>query len=398
MIFTEQEQLSRRQFHEIFCTKYLYTGSKRGALNEDTWTADTLHDILHGIYSSNLLTPQDIEAILHLGGMFDADGNLFFHYRSDTPMIKEILYAMSPYITKRAYIECKQKMGGADNNSVKNFVVRCCTNPDQGNEKVTLKDLYEHYSTWCALNFELTVSKKVFSRQLSEIGFRIKKGYIDGNSGVLYVVIKLDKEAVNTHVKSSRKAEEEKEYQLNGATTFRDDDGTGAKVLEDLVQAAARSVPEDEGREDIAASRGGSYFQHEEDVRSGAESGQSDQVGGDISGDEDDFDWGATDESVDAEDGSDAATETAATRAGEIVIPVGITTKEEAEAFVKTLPYEIRMAFKQMKITYRISSDDMEMEEFEHIVRSLGITDINVSELFRLFLLYAARIGGSHNV
>ena len=180
MIFTEQEQLSRRQFHELFCTRYLYTGKRKGALNEDSWNSDILYDILRNVYSGNVLTPQDIEAILHVGGMFDADGNLFFHYREETPIIKEILYAMSPFITNAAFIRCKQKLSSDTTDSVAAFVVRCCTNPYQGNEKILVKDLFDYYTNWCALNGELASSKKVFSRRLSEIGFRIKKGYLGG--------------------------------------------------------------------------------------------------------------------------------------------------------------------------------------------------------------------------
>ena len=397
MIFTEQEQLSRRQFHELFCTRYLYTGKRKGALNEDSWTADTLYDILRGVYSNNELTPQDIEAILHVGGMFDTDGNLFFHYRDDTPIVKELLYAMSPYITTKAFIKFKQRMGGNSADSVAAFVVRCCTNPDQGNTKMLIGELYEYYTTWCALNDEIASSKKVFSRRLSEIGFRIKKGYVNGRSGVLYVMIKLDKEAANTSVKPKRTQAEEAQ-RIYSTTALRDVDGTGAKVLEDLIKTSTRSLSEDEGRQDIAASDGGSNVEHAEDVRIGQEYGVSGQADEYLPGDDDDFDWGASDEYEDPEDRDSAVGEIAAARTGEIIVPVSVSTKEEAEAFIKTLPYNIRTAFKQMKITYRISPDNFEMDEFEPAVRSLGIKDINVSELFRLFQLYAERAGGRYEV
>ena len=394
MIFTEEEQRSRRQFHELFCTRFLHTGKKKGALNEDSWTADTLYDILRNAYDGNLLTPQDIEAILQVGGMYDADGNLFFHYREDTPMIKEILYAMSPFITTKAFIRCKQRLGGPTADSVAAFVVRCCTNPSQGNEKMLIRELYDYYTNWCALNDEMPTSKKVFNRRLSEIGFRIKKGYINGKSGVLYVIIRLDKEEANRNAKPQRAQTEEAFREL--AAAVRDVDGTGAKVLENLIEASARRLSEDEGGQDAATSSRGSDDEHEADVRVGEEPGLPDEV----AGYDDDFDWGATydDEDDDPEDGSDAPAKPAQARTGEIIVPISVTTKEEAEAFIKTLPYNVRSAFKQMKITYRISPDNFEMDEFEPAVRSLGITDINVSELFRLFQLYAEKAGGNHNV
>lgn len=392
MIFTEQEQLSRRQFHELFCTKYLYTGKRKGALNEESWTADTLYDILRVVYTDNQLTPQDIEAILHVGGMFDADGNLFFHYRADTPIIKEILYAMSPFITNAAFIRCKQKLSSDTTDSVAAFVVRCCTNPEQGNEKILIKELYEYYTNWCVLNAELAVSKKVFSRRLSEIGFRIKKGYLNGNSGVLHVIIKLDKEAANTSAKPQRTQTEEK-AELECATALRDVDGTGAKVLEDLIKAATSSLPEDEGREDVTTGGRGSNRKYAEDDGSdNATVSDGEEPAFDGSADEDDFDWGADDS--DSEDGDDALGEVVAARAREVMIPEGITTKEEAEAFIKTLPYNIRTAFKQMKITYRISPDSVNMHEFELLVRSLGIVDNDVEKMFHVFVLYAERLGG----
>lgn len=394
MIFTEQEQLSRRQFHELFCTRYLYTGSRKGALNEDSWTADTLYDILRNAYTNNQLTPQDIETMLHIGGMFDANGDLFFHYREDTPMIKEILYAMSPFISTKAFIKCKQRLGGLTADSVASFVVRCCTNPDQGNEKMLIRDLYDYYTNWCAINDELSTSKKVFNRRLSEIGFRIKKGYVNGKSGVLYVMIKLDKEAAVRNAKPQRAQTEEAFREL--AATIRDVDGTGAKVLEDLIETSTRSLPEDEGRQNPAAGLSGSDDEHEADVRVSEEHVMPDEV----AGYDDDFDWGATydDEDDDPEDGSDTPAKPAQARTGEIIIPVSVTTKEEAEAFIKTLPYNVRTAFKQMKITYRISPNNFELDEFEPVVRTLGIKDINVSELYRLFQLYAERAGGNHDV
>ena len=395
MIFTEEEQRSRRQFHELFCTRFLYTGKKKGALNEDSWTADTLYDILRNAYSGNLLTPQDIEAMLQVGGMYDADGSLFFHYREDTPMVKEILYAMSPFITTKAFIRCKQRLAGPTADSVAAFVVRCCTNPSQGNEKMLIRELYDYYIQWCALNEEIPTSKKVFNRRLSEIGFRIKKGYLNGKSGVLYVMIRLDKEEANRNAKPQRAQTEETFRELT--TAVQDVDGTGAKVLEDLIEASTRSLPEDEGGQDATTSCRGSDDEHEADVRVGEVSNASVEV----TGYEDDFDWGATyddDEDDDPEDGSDTPAKSTQTGTGEIIVPTSVTTKEEAEAFIKTLPYNVRTTFKQMKITYRISPDDFGIDEFEPAVRSLGITDINVSELFRLFQLYAEKAGGNHDV
>ena len=398
MIFPEKEQRARRQFHELFCTRYLYTGKKKGALNEDSWTADTLYDILRNFYNDTILTPQDIETMLHVGGMFDAEGKLFFHYREDTPIVQELLHAISPFITTQAFIRFKQRLGGTSADSVAAFVVRCCTNPDQGNTKMLIRDLYDYYTAWCALNNEVATSKKVFNRRLSEIGFRIKKGYVNGRSGVLYITIKLDKEAANTSAKPKRTPAEEAE--LGCAAPLRNVDGTGAKVLEDLIKTSEGSLPEDEGRQDIAASSGGSYLQHETNVRNYEEVVQSDAADEAVAGYDDDFDWGASydDGDDDSEDGFDSPAKPHPTGAGEIIIPLSVTTKEDAEAFVKTLPYNIRTAFKQMKVTYRISPDNFELAEFEPVVRTLGIKDLNVSELFKLFRLYAERAGGNFNV
>ena len=405
MIFTEQENQSRRQFHELFCTKYLYTGKARGALNENSWTSDTLYDILRNVYEGTILTPQDIETILQIGGMYDADGKLFFHYREETPVIKEILYAMSPFITESSYIRLKQRLASGSNNSsdsIATFVKLCCTNTDIEPEKIPLKQLYEYYSYWCALNRELVTSKRVFSRRLSELGFSVKKGYVNGDSGILYAIIRLDKEEVNKDAQQER-TQAEAEEELDGAKSLRDVHGTGAEVLKHLVEGETSSLQEDEGGEDTSAVSRGSNGEHEEDdgnhftvkpviygdVKGGiTEDADSGSVASNA-GSEDNFDWSSED--TDTEDGDDSPAEVNQAGAGQIVIPVfDIFNRKDAEDFVRTLPYNIRMAFKQMKITYRIAPDEFEQEEFENVVRSLGINNVNMDDLFKLFLTYAS--------
>lgn len=278
------------------------------------------------------------------------------------------------------------------------FLKCCCTNTQIEPEKLPIKQCYEYYEYWCALNKEILVSKRVFSRRLAEIGFSVKKGYVDGNSGILYVVLRLDREEVNSiaqQERTSAKAEEE----LDGAKSLRDVHGTGAEVLKHLVEGEKSHISEDEGGEDSPAVSGGGNSEYEEDVRGGipinpnledrdngvttdADAGQS--TGN--SNNEDDFDWSSEDS--DTEDGYDSTDEFDTTGTEQIIVPDCID-KEDAEAFIKTLPYNIRTALKQMKVTYRISPDALRQDEFCSMLLAAGVANMDFERLYDVFERYA---------
>ena len=76
----------------------------------------------------------------------------------------------------------------SQNDSVAQFVHNVCTVDANSNQKVSINDLYKVYCIWAENESLRTVSKKVFSQRVSDMGFTREKTYIKGKSGQSYFI------------------------------------------------------------------------------------------------------------------------------------------------------------------------------------------------------------------
>ena len=84
----------------------------------------------------------------------------------------------------------------SQNDSVAQFVHNVCTVDTNSNQKVSINDLYKVYCIWAENESLRTVSKKVFSQRVSDMGFTREKTYIKGKSGQSYFIgLVLNKES-----------------------------------------------------------------------------------------------------------------------------------------------------------------------------------------------------------
>jgi len=76
----------------------------------------------------------------------------------------------------------------SQNDSVAQFVHNVCTVDKNSPNKISINDLYKIYCIWAENESLRTVSKKVFSQRVSDMGFTRDKTYIGGKSGQSYFV------------------------------------------------------------------------------------------------------------------------------------------------------------------------------------------------------------------
>lgn len=406
MIFNEQEMKSRRQFHEIFCTRFLTTCDKKDALHAESWNSNILYDILHSIYKDNILVPKDIETILHISGMLDRQGEIYFKYCEETPTLGVMVNAMSNFITTKAYVRLKQQIDATSLNSVEVFVRVCCSNYNIPTSKILAAELYEHYLVWCSVKDCLSLSRKAFHKCIAESGITSRKGYLNGNSGIRYYVVRLDMQEVYGIGKPEGTSKEKDQKTSDGEQSIWDVDRTRNEIYAELISTEKRNVSQDEGREDSAASDGGDLSEYDENDF-------IDQTTDEIISCDDIIP--SEDRSADAKNsnivqpksltdfnfskiGSSAATES--TKSGERSFADEDEGRASAGSAIEVdppslqdrlmdLPTEIRQNFKLMKITYRIASEHFTFEDFKE---GVGVTK-DLDALYELFLEYAKQKG-----
>ena len=359
MLFSPEENAARRKFHELFCTKYLYTGAKKGALNTDSWNANILWDILGSVYGQTILTPADIETMLQMGGMYDSSGELYFHYSEQTPMSKTILHAISPYISTNAFIRGNQELQGRVSNSVASFYHACCCNLDIELQKRYCNDVYAAYQEWCTINGMLVMSSRTFSKKMRDCGCPPKKGYMDKKCGVMYYHIRLDEKEVNKIVQQTRTPEKFQEED-----EFQNDAGAG---VASVTQTASRA------EEKVATIKEESEIFVAGHLRNFDDDGSNDEIV------TEDGSESSADESTIDEDGFDW-------EAGDYIPSRDKSVTGGSKGSTKELSPELKHVFKQLKITYRISPEHFSRKEFNQALEDCGIAPTD--EIFEEFIKY----------
>lgn len=384
MIFEEKELQARRQFHELFGTKYLYTGPRNKALNEDSWNATILGDILHSMHSENPLTYEDIETIIQIGGMVDPKGEMYFHYQADTPMVKEVLTAISPYITKEAFVQCSQKLHGRAKDTVAEFMVKCCT-ADVPAKRMEATELYSNYTTWCECNMLGAVSRHAFYVRMNALGIIKRKGYVNGRCGVTYYMVQLDEKEVLKDVQSCRKKTEEESQHVEEPLRYVV--RPRKAVPPEVVPEATESLPQLIEEADVAT----------------VDTGSDEQVADDVKED------GAVNERIEQNPSDDSVSDVPDTiddapDSPEPVEVVGVSPDQAdspatdnkagtgSPLTVKKLPMHVRQCFRLMKITYRVAPEHFTQEEFQDTYAAASLPPIegaSIEDLYQLFLDYA---------
>jgi len=376
MIFNEEEMSSRRQFHELFCTKFLYTGDKKGAINEDSWNNIVINDILHVLYDSNVLTPQDIETMMQLGGMYDNNHEAYFHYHRETPIFQEILSAISPFITQAAFVRFKQLLNGRSTDSVAEFLQRCCNDPNVAFSGVTTVELYELYRTWCALNRMPVSPRHILYARVKALGFKHKKGYLNGACGVTYFMVKLNREEV-TNIVQSQGAQEEEEQGTDSEQSFRNVSRARTAVREKVIERKAPDVLQDEVRTDTPTGRGGNSEEYATDGADGTIVDENNTT---------DNDGGRDNISI----AEDTIIQLPKDRDQLFAEAHSEGTGTDIQARIKKLPMELRQCFKLLKATYRIAPEHFTEEDFKQAVGTVDVSELQEEQpLYDLFLEYA---------
>ncbi|MFI3171143.1 MAG: primase-like DNA-binding domain-containing protein [Eubacteriales bacterium] len=399
MIFNDQENMFRRQFHEIFCTKYLITCKPEEAVHDDSWSPDILQDILLTLYPSNELTQTDIETILNIGGMYTVGNALCFTYQKETPMFPEMLSAIMPYITTEAFVKFKQSMQGRDADAVANFINCCCIETHEERISISKRDLYDAYLLYCDATQSKEVGSYTFHKRMETLGYPCKKGYLKGKCGVTYYVIYFQQpkwEELKDEADKKRK-------KLLEANTVRDGEGSVEAFRVQVqgrrnespsqdTEAEERSIPSRKEQSESTDEHATYVEQHEEPTYNSPT--------GRIT--EDEFDFGdaydtTEDDDVWGDSNADEDDDIPTTR------PINESPTDQlieklfnkdipANQRVLMLPDNLRNMFKEAKLLYRTmpSSFDTHSFELQLIMNSVGYEEV-ATRLVGLFLEYAER-------
>lgn len=383
MVFNVLEMRSRHQFHELFCTKYLYTGARGQALNDTPWNATILNDIVQTLYPGNVLTPNDIEAILNVGGFYDNTAELYFHYHDNTPLTRDILSAISPYITQEAYVLSMQKLLGNVDNSGEIFIKLCCMRLNKKPIRVPAKELYTLYQEWCTINGLFVLSKRAFNSTLINMGIKRGKGYVDGSSGIDFFMVRLSMEEEDWHVESPPKKASEQKGE-DGEKSLRDVARRREKICGPVIQYEESSVPSAEGGKNTST---GSTGVDVVDGTTGRTASADDTASPSNPDNEDDFDWGA-------EDGNGEDTTTFINGTATDADPARLSTPgekveipEQLSQFNK-LPLDVRQFCKMMKITYKVAPEHFTQQDFTQAYKLSGLATLQEKQLNKLYILF----------
>lgn len=256
-VFDWDEQRARNQFWALFVNSCLQAGLDDGeAINDDPWGGEIMSDVLHNMWPSNPLTPKDIEAIIQISGMVRAgDDGVYFHFKENVEVSKDIMMAISPYITDRAYYWGLASSHSAGRNSAEIFVDKCILDAEPY-EKIRPKDLYDIYTTWCVLNHMKLMSSAAFKKVMLAQGYQIlSHQYIKNprypksyHSQTCYRVQILEEE-VNKVVEQSGEAQEATSRTYR-AEQIRDVNRSRAEVPTEIESAEKGNVPAASARKD----------------------------------------------------------------------------------------------------------------------------------------------------
>lgn len=414
-IFSPQEMEARRQFHRLFCTNLLHTCAPSKALHDSPWDSGVLWDILQHVYENNPLTPDDIETIVQISGMINAQGDLWFTVEKGAPLFKEFIVAISPYITNNNYVILKMRLGGtAGGTNVPLFYQDCCTDPKAPYVRVRQLDAYRLYEEWCRIHREQSVNRKTFRREFELCGVTSKKGYLEGKCGQSYYSLHLTvpEEKVYEPKRTTPKYQEEKLPALPQVDFGRGSEDAEVDVVETETRVPILQEPEVDNAAPVGDVRKDETVVVETLFYDGPVDNLlgEDEDGGDVpdsseewedtpNGDDggvdgdgefpedfgrDEADDGAWDDNEYEDSGSEAPAEAA-----------GDGAKEDAErikAAVRSLPKNVREFFKLMKITYLVNPMNFRYEDFEDYAMAEDILTADptqMKDLFTLFLSYA---------
>ena len=76
----------------------------------------------------------------------------------------------------------------SQNDSVAQYIHNVCVVEPETEKKISINDLYKVYCIWAEHESLRTVSKKVFSQRVADMGFEREKAYINGKSGQTHFV------------------------------------------------------------------------------------------------------------------------------------------------------------------------------------------------------------------
>ena len=394
--YSQEERLSRRQFFQLFCSKYLYECDKNETICDEPWTADIMQDILLTIYPDNILTAEDIQMMIYQSGMYPATRRqLYFGYHWENGVSKDIIAAVGPYITDAAYIKLNHTLRGAVTSSAIEFYDTCCSNSKIPRKKISLADAYDLYVRWCAANLKGAMTKKLFTKTMNKLGHRTLKGYVNGKCGINYFVLSVDAERVDQFAEPRRKAFQRKTEEIQQA----------------LEAAQTITGGGDESSETHAGEQAAPVFTIKENTTSAADTEGSHEKGG-VYYEEDDEDTDTVNDNADDRSvlcaydqpvayattnhttSSDSSTtdrynSTSTTGTTESNGCNATTVSTDVKKQVNHLPKTQKDAFKELKFDYRALSETPTFEDFEENCGDWGFKA--TPELFELFLNYLRR-------
>lgn len=395
--YSPEERIARRQFFQLFCGNYLYECERGEALSEEPWTPEIIHDILITVYPDNPLTPSDIQTIIFLSGMLPRNrDHLYFGYRWESGITREIISAIGPYITNEAYIKLNHTLRGAMATSVEEFYEACCMNVKVPERKISVGDAYDLYIRWCAANFKGGMTKKMFVKLMNKRGHRTLKGYINGKCGVNYLVMSIDEGRVDQFAEPRREAFQRKTQTVKKSMdAVRPIDGRRTEGPDEASSREASSVLPSESQREVESIQKGGDDNHGEDRKEDGVHGITNEIEGVPSG----FDI-PVNSSQDAiggstEDAYGRSTETQSSGNGLEPTQKSIGGEsrripaEDIRRRVNHLPKEQRDAFKELKFTYRASPELPTIEDFRENCKNWGFD--GTQELFNMFLEYLRR-------
>lgn len=392
--YSPEERVARRQFFQLFCGNYMYECERADALSEEPWTPEIIHDILITMYPDNPLTPSDIQAIIFFSGMLPRNRDfLYFGYRWESGVSKDIITAIGPYISNEAYIKLNHALRGAMATSVEEFYEACCMNVKVPERKISVGEAYDLYIRWCAANIKGGMTKKMFVKLMNKKGHRTLKGYINGKCGVNYLVMSIDERRVDQFAEPRREAFQRKTQQVQEVlNSDRTIDGRGEESADAPANRETSAVLPSEGDRKIQPIQEGGDEYYGEDSEENGIDGISDEAyefprGFEVpaSFTEDLNDRGPTDEDgrsayvIGTVDGSDTTQKSIGGESRSV-------PTEDIRRRVNHLPKEQRDAFKELKFTYRALTEPPTMEDFTENCSNWGFEA--TQDLFEMFLEY----------
>lgn len=370
-IFGPQEMMSRKQFYHLFCSKYIYAGERKGALNDQPWNAQIMYEILHKMFPQNILVPDDIEAITQIVGMWEPEG-VYFHCHENEPLAEPVLRAISPYISEAAYLRYAIKMPGMM-DTVAEFYKHCCCTRGVTPERVPLKDLHAAYTTWCAMNILEPYSKSVFVKRSKALGYVYRKGYVDKKHGIQYMLVALDRSKVGEVIEEQSQQEAAEEREVQESIPGFNSGGTPEVGEDDVVQrpqeATRKALTGGNGIvEQVSGGNEPVSFPNiaaDEDPEDGGDGSTADPSealrGAGIDG--------IPDGEAECDDNS-AGSESGSSEEGAGDQPA---TQLDTISRVNKLPLQLRRAFKELKMTYRVTSGNVTDEDVVAAITAIGL-------------------------